>query len=126
MARVTIEDCLKKIPNRFQLVLTATKRARQLSNGAEPQVDPENDKFTVIALREIAEGYIKLTTAEHPEEMAEMAFVETGAEAETEAGAEAETEAGAEAETEAGAEAETEAGAEAETEAGADKMAKTG
>ena len=58
MARITVEDCLKNIDNRFELVLTATKRARQIGHGAEPLVPEENDKPTVIALREIAEGLI--------------------------------------------------------------------
>ena len=58
MARITVEDCLKNIDNRFELVLTATKRARQISHGAEPMVPIENDKPTVIALREIAENLI--------------------------------------------------------------------
>jgi len=58
MARITVEDCLENIDNRFELVLTATKRARQISHGAEPLVKEENDKPTVIALREIAEGLI--------------------------------------------------------------------
>ncbi len=58
MARITVEDCLENIDNRFELVLTATKRARQIANGAEPLVDEENDKPTVIALREIAAGLI--------------------------------------------------------------------
>ena len=58
MARITIEDCLDNIDNRFDLVLTATKRARQIANGAEPMVQEENDKPTVIALREIAEGHV--------------------------------------------------------------------
>ena len=58
MARVTVEDCLDKVDNRFQLVLVATKRARQLALGAEPFVDEENDKPTVLALREIAEGHV--------------------------------------------------------------------
>ena len=58
MARITVEDCLENIDNRFELVLTATKRARQISHGAEPLVQEENDKPTVIALREIAEGLI--------------------------------------------------------------------
>jgi DNA-directed RNA polymerase subunit omega len=57
MARVTVQDCLDIIPNRFELVLVAAKRARQIEmQGATPTVDPENDKSTVIALREIAEG----------------------------------------------------------------------
>jgi len=58
MARVTVEDCLDNVDNRFQLVLVATKRARQLVAGAEPCVKVENDKPTVLALREIADGYI--------------------------------------------------------------------
>ncbi|MCK4870737.1 MAG: DNA-directed RNA polymerase subunit omega [Gammaproteobacteria bacterium] len=63
MARVTVEDCLHTIDNRFDLILEASKRARQLSvEGAEPLVPEENDKPTVIALREIAEN--KLNPAE--------------------------------------------------------------
>jgi DNA-directed RNA polymerase subunit omega len=58
MARITVEDCLNKIDNRFEMVLTATKRARQIANGAEPLVEEENDKPTVIALREIADGLV--------------------------------------------------------------------
>ena len=58
MARITVEDCLNRIDNRFEMVLTATKRARQVANGAEPMVEEENDKPTVIALREIADGLI--------------------------------------------------------------------
>lgn len=58
MARITVDDCLKRIPNRFQLTLTATYRARQLSSGASPLVEPDRDKFTVIALREISVGKI--------------------------------------------------------------------
>ncbi len=58
MARITVEDCLDNIDNRFELVLTATKRARQIGHGADPLVEEENDKPTVIALREIAEGHI--------------------------------------------------------------------
>ena len=58
MARITVEDCLEHVDNRFQLVLVATKRARQISDGAEPMVEIENDKCTVIALREIAEGLV--------------------------------------------------------------------
>jgi DNA-directed RNA polymerase subunit omega len=58
MARVTVEDCLNHVDNRFDLVLLATKRARQLANGVEPTLTWENDKPTVMALREIAEGKI--------------------------------------------------------------------
>ena len=55
MARITVDDCLKRIPNRFQLTLAATYRARQLSSGATPMVEANRDKPTVIALREIAD-----------------------------------------------------------------------
>ncbi len=58
MARVTVEDCLDNVDNRFQLVLVATKRARQLEKGREPMLPWENDKPTVVALREIAEGLV--------------------------------------------------------------------
>ena len=61
MARITVEDCLKRIPNRFQLTLVATYRARQLTVGSSPQIDLEpsdKDKPTVIALREIAAGKV--------------------------------------------------------------------
>ncbi len=54
MARITVDDCLKHIPNRFELTLAATYRARQLATGASPMVDTNKDKPTVIALREIA------------------------------------------------------------------------
>jgi DNA-directed RNA polymerase subunit omega len=58
MARITVEDCLKNIDNIFEMVLVASKRARRVAHGAEPLVELENDKPTVIALREIAEGHI--------------------------------------------------------------------
>lgn len=58
MARITVEDCLQNVPNLFQLVLVAAKRARRIANGAEPSVEVENDKPTVLALREIAAGHI--------------------------------------------------------------------
>jgi len=58
MARITVEDCLSKFPNRFELTLAATYRARQLTTGNTPLVDAERDKPTVIALREIAAGKI--------------------------------------------------------------------
>ncbi len=58
MARVTVEDCLGTIDNRFELVLAASRRARQVAHGSEPFVDWENDKPTVVALREIADGYV--------------------------------------------------------------------
>ena len=58
MARVTVEDCLEFVDNRFELVLVSAKRARQIANGVEPHVPLENDKPTVVALREIAEEYV--------------------------------------------------------------------
>ena len=60
MARITVDDCLDKIPNRFELTLVAAYRARQLHNGAEPQINTAGfrDKSTVLALREIAAGKI--------------------------------------------------------------------
>ena len=61
MARITVEDCLKKIPNRYEMVRLASKRVRQLAiDGREPTNDPEDDKPTVIALREIAAGTVTL------------------------------------------------------------------
>lgn len=58
MARITVEDCLENVDNRFDLVLAAAQRARQISLGAEPRLPRENDKPTVIALREIAAGLV--------------------------------------------------------------------
>lgn len=70
MARVTVEDCLEKFDNRFQLILESSKRARQLVKGAEPRVDWDNDKATVVALREIAEGHVGV--ADELEEQVQM------------------------------------------------------
>ena len=61
MARITIQDCLKIINNRFQIIDVASKRARALMEGAEPKISKNNDKETVIALREIAGGYIDVS-----------------------------------------------------------------
>ena len=61
MARVTANDCLDNVENRFELILVASKRARKLAMGSEPMVAEENDKPTVIALREIAEGKVDRT-----------------------------------------------------------------
>jgi len=58
MARVTVEDCLENVENRFKLVLLASKRARQLSKGADEFIPRGRDKDTVLALREIAEGHV--------------------------------------------------------------------
>ena len=68
MARITVEDCLQNEPNLFNLVLLAAKRARRLANGAEATVEWENDKPTVVALREIAAGNITIEMLEEPEE----------------------------------------------------------
>ena len=74
MARTTVEDCLENVDNRFQLVLVASKRAREIAMGADPLVEIDNDKPTVIALREIAEGLVdasildKTSARQHAEE----------------------------------------------------------
>jgi len=85
MARVTVEDCLTNMDNRFQLVLVATRRARQLMNGADALVPRENDKATVIALREIAEGLVDASILDEkpevPSFMIEQEETETTAEA---------------------------------------------
>jgi DNA-directed RNA polymerase subunit omega len=68
MARVTVEDCLRNVDNRFELVLLGTKRARQLTKEAiDPLVPWDNDKATVVALREIAENLVNAKTYEEPE-----------------------------------------------------------
>jgi len=67
MARITVEDCLHNVDNLFQLVLLAAQRARRLANGAEPTVAWENDKPTVVALREIAAGNVTAEMLREPE-----------------------------------------------------------
>ena len=76
MARVTVEDCLDNVENRFDLVLLATKRARQLENGVQPLVDRENDKCTVIALREIGAGLVTYATVAPKERELDMALID--------------------------------------------------
>jgi len=71
MARITVEDCLEHVDNRFDLVLLATKRARQLAAGVDPLVPWENDKPTVVALREIAEGLITEQVIEEQDQVSE-------------------------------------------------------
>jgi len=84
MARITVEDCLDHVDNRFNLVLLATKRARQLVNGMEPLLPWENDKPTVVALREIAEGLIsEESLAQRARVMEAEALAEEEAEAST-------------------------------------------
>jgi DNA-directed RNA polymerase subunit omega len=86
MARITVEDCLENVDNRFDLVVLATKRARQLANGVDPLLPWENDKPTVMALREIAEGLITTDNIDPPEdeatdaEVAEEALMAAGEE----------------------------------------------
>ncbi len=84
MARVTVEDCLENVDNRFELVRLAARRARQLAQGKDPLVDPENDKPTVIALREIAEGLIDEQILDEAEAAEKQKFTEV----DTEEGAE--------------------------------------
>ena len=60
MARVTVEDCIEKVPNRFELVLMASKRAKDIEHGAMPSIPRDNDKSTIIALREIADETISI------------------------------------------------------------------
>jgi DNA-directed RNA polymerase subunit omega len=70
MARVTVEDCLENVENRFELVMVASKRARQIATGGkDPMVHEESDKPTVIALREIAEGLVTADILVREEEM---------------------------------------------------------
>jgi len=69
VARITVNDCLEKVDNRFQLVMIASKRTRELILGAEPLVDAEGDKPTVIALREIAEGLVDASILEKNDSM---------------------------------------------------------
>jgi len=70
MARVTVEDCLENVANRFELVMVASKRSRQIATGGkEPMVDEESDKPTVIALREIAEGHVTADILTREEEV---------------------------------------------------------
>ena len=83
MARVTVEDCLENVENRFELVMVSSKRARQIANeGKEPLVPIENDKPTVLALREIAEGLIDASilddTAQEESEVIALSAVADG------------------------------------------------
>jgi DNA-directed RNA polymerase subunit omega len=77
MARITVEDCLEHVENRFDLVLLAARRARQISQGADPLVPPENDKPTVIALREIAENLINTDSMDEMEAQARIEKIST-------------------------------------------------
>jgi DNA-directed RNA polymerase subunit omega len=87
MARVTVEDCLEHLDNQFQVALVGAKRARQLARGAEARVPWDNDKPTVVALREIAGGHINADVLQEddlpmmPQIRAELAAIEPGPEA---------------------------------------------
>ena len=76
MARITVEDCLEHVDNRFELVIVGSKRARQIATGGrDPLVPEENDKPTVIALREIEEGLVDASILDEPEEETRLAPV---------------------------------------------------
>ena len=77
MARITVEDCLEHVENRFDLVLLAARRARQIAQGADPLVPPENDKPTVLALREIAENLISESGMDEMEAKAQIEKIST-------------------------------------------------
>ena len=76
MARITVEDCVDNIENIFEMVLVAAKRARRIAHGADALVDLENDKPTVIALREIAEGHITPAILDEVEQPAVEEFLQ--------------------------------------------------
>jgi len=77
MARITVEDCLEHVENRFDLVMLAARRARQISQGADPLVPAENDKPTVIALREIAANLISTSGMDEMEAKREIEKIST-------------------------------------------------
>lgn len=77
MARVTVEDCLKNVKNRFELVIVAAKRARQLMRGKPAKVEIDNDKATVVALREIAAGFTDFDSRVEEEEVPVTIISET-------------------------------------------------
>lgn len=77
MARITVEDCLDHVENRFDLVLLAARRARQIAQGADPLVPAENDKPTVIALREIAENLVSTAGMDEMEAQREIEKIAT-------------------------------------------------
>ena len=76
MARITVEDCLDNIDNIFEMVLVAAKRARRIAHGAEPMVELENDKPTVLALREIADGHVTPAILDEIEQPAPEDFMQ--------------------------------------------------
>ncbi len=86
MARLTVEDCLDNVENRFELVLVAAKRARQIAMGAEPMVPRDNDKPTVLALREIAENLVNKQVLEQQAAAPQLEDVEAMIEGDLSAG----------------------------------------
>ena len=76
MARITVEDCMNEIDNIFDMILLASKRAKRIANGGDPLVDVENDKPTVIALREIAEGKMSEKILEDMDAMASQELIQ--------------------------------------------------
>ena len=80
MARITVEDCLQNVDNMFDLVLIAAARARRLANGAEASLEWENDKPTVMALREIAAGHVGPEILDEPDQKQEDLLAELTAE----------------------------------------------
>jgi DNA-directed RNA polymerase subunit omega len=81
MARITVEDCMEHVDNLFELVMIAAKRARRIANGAEPLVDRENDKPTVVALREIAAGLVNREVLDEADQTPEELLAAEEAEA---------------------------------------------
>ena len=79
MARITVEDCLQNIENIFEMVLVASKRARRIAHGADTLVELENDKPTVVALREIADGHITPSILEEVEQPVTEEFMQPDA-----------------------------------------------
>jgi DNA-directed RNA polymerase subunit omega len=77
MARITVEDCQSRIPNIFEMVRVAAKRARRVAHGADTMVEPENDKPTVIALREIAAGHVTPAILDEIEQPVVEEFMQT-------------------------------------------------
>lgn len=93
MARITVEDCLDHVENRFELVMISSKRARQLSvGGKEPRVPRENDKPTVIALREIEEGFVDVSILSERDPSEELMELEMMQEQKVESASEPEAE----------------------------------
>ncbi len=116
MARVTVEDCLASMKNRFELVLVASRRARQLARGHEAHLEWENDKPTVMALREIAEGHVDASVLDEIEQAEAISAAEEAAMRERDLEVEAELAEQAGNEKAAPTEVKAEAAGEAESE----------